>query len=1108
MDASNRIIEGNWCALTVIVTSCLLASATYAGTVVPNPVRPDPSGIKKNRYLSIVVPDAGSGQEAILVTVAHLPDFPEYDGLQLWAGPTWQAPDENSGNPSATVTVAPLQCEPYFTTWSVGVPIHLYAGEIQPEGVYTVQRVDISCTDLSDPTCYSAPITVHGAKFGDIVEPFEGPGVASQPDALDMVAAVLKFLAAPSSPSKTQAQLLPDTVWPDRPVDLRDLGALFIGAIQGESFGENVSWRPPCGCPSTFPCGIIPCTTDANCYNGTYGVCLDGFCADRCLRCSPDTSVCGDGIVGVDEQCDDGGTTPGDGCNQFCQFEYVCGNGIVEPGEACDDGNAAPGDGCDEFCQLEGLCGNGTMDAGELCDDGNKLDGDGCDSLCRIEPECGNGIVEHLEECDGGSGCSADCTFLNRSAVMEVVPVLPYNGTSYPTDVAIDGNQIFLTEGSVRLWFELRLSGWGTDGLVAWQATLDSAGFHNGSDVSVEFAQEPCIAGAYHCEDTFDGYARCIDRQCVGGENDGRGCPDSSSSSSCPGGTCTGVCSPAYYDGSRYSEFYSFTEPNDSGNRARLSFAYFGYDVADPGTTVYGGTIVIDVPPGATGSYTVGFDRRLDATFMQVGDGNAQRFAPIAEFRPATITIDTGCCLGYSCSDLGPASCFAAGGTPVSACIGDCNHNGRDDACDLVVGGAPDCNNNQIPDECETDCNGNGSPDDCDVSGGTSNDCNGNGIPDECENDCNDSGLPDDCDVALGLSQDCNGNGVPDECDPNEDCNSNSAQDICDIAAGTSEDCNGNLVPDECEPGGTEDCNNNGVSDLCDLFTGTAFDCNENGVPDSCDIANGTSLDDNSDGLPDECCVPPAAPLAEVQPIAKNRYLTMRPDPSWAGRQIALRVNPLTLPGLEYAEYVPLWVGPLGDYPDENAAHPGQTFSVARLQCDPYYTDWSGESEFHVTGAQIIPWGRYKVQAVEAGCDLSFASSYSEPLRFTNAKFGDIVAPFDGQGPTEPDFTDITALIDKFLAAPTAPPKARAQLQPSVIRPNRPVDFGDIYVVIQAFLGERYVDTFTGYGGRPEGCTCPSAVTCGATACLGDGQCTGGVCLDGFCMDACGWCTP
>ncbi len=61
--------------------------------------------------------------------------------------------------------------------------------------------------------------------------------------------------------------------------------------------------------------------------------------------------TCGDGIVnniastsggslvnydGVPEQCDDGNTIPGDGCNELCQTE-ACGNGVFNPGEQCGD---------------------------------------------------------------------------------------------------------------------------------------------------------------------------------------------------------------------------------------------------------------------------------------------------------------------------------------------------------------------------------------------------------------------------------------------------------------------------------------------------------------------------------------------------------------------------------------------------------------------------------------------------------------------------------------------------------------------------------------------------------------------------------------------------
>ncbi len=159
----------------------------------------------------------------------------------------------------------------------------------------------------------------------------------------------------------------------------------------------------------------------------------DGCAGGSCF----DGPVCGDGIVETGEQCDDGNTMPGDGCNGVCQVEngYVCpaaggkcvliatcGNGVLDPGEGCDDGNLKPGDGCSSACQVElgwhcssapttsdagtrdsgagdagptlgpsvcvqDRCGDGILssDIGETCDDGNTKSGDGCSSTCQIE---------------------------------------------------------------------------------------------------------------------------------------------------------------------------------------------------------------------------------------------------------------------------------------------------------------------------------------------------------------------------------------------------------------------------------------------------------------------------------------------------------------------------------------------------------------------------------------------------------------------------------------------------------------------------------------------------------------------------------------------------
>jgi cysteine-rich repeat protein len=121
---------------------------------------------------------------------------------------------------------------------------------------------------------------------------------------------------------------------------------------------------------------------------------------------------CGNGIVTAGEACDDGNSIDGDGCDANCSVTS-CSNGIVTAGERCDDGNATDGDGCDRTCVPTG-CGNGVVTAGEQCDDGNVIDGDGCDAGCTMS-RCGNGIVTGFEQCDDGNaaagdGCETDCT--------------------------------------------------------------------------------------------------------------------------------------------------------------------------------------------------------------------------------------------------------------------------------------------------------------------------------------------------------------------------------------------------------------------------------------------------------------------------------------------------------------------------------------------------------------------------------------------------------------------------------------------------------------------------------------------------------------------------
>src|SRR6266849_1857649 len=69
------------------------------------------------------------------------------------------------------------------------------------------------------------------------------------------------------------------------------------------------------------------------------------------LACAPNPSVCGNGVLEVTEQCDDGNTVSCDGCSSTCKIER-CGNRVVDCHEQCDDGalNGQPGDPCSARC--------------------------------------------------------------------------------------------------------------------------------------------------------------------------------------------------------------------------------------------------------------------------------------------------------------------------------------------------------------------------------------------------------------------------------------------------------------------------------------------------------------------------------------------------------------------------------------------------------------------------------------------------------------------------------------------------------------------------------------------------------------------------------------
>ena len=122
--------------------------------------------------------------------------------------------------------------------------------------------------------------------------------------------------------------------------------------------------------------------------------------------------------------------------------------------------------------------------------------------------------------------------------------------------------------------------------------------------------------------------------------------------------------------------------------------------------------------------------------------------------------------------------------------------------------------------------------------------------------------------------------------------------------------------------------------------------------------------------------------------------------------------------------------------------------------------DWGTVEMVHVFGPEVVPGSSYEIQVIGQSCATAMdnESNYSGPVTVRTAQWGDVCEPFstDPEGSVQPDFSDIACLVDKFIGDPNAPIKARAQLQPQVVRPNSPIDFGDIAAAVDAFTGGDY----------------------------------------------------
>jgi len=242
-------------------------------------------------------------------------------------------------------------------------------------------------------------------------------------------------------------------------------------------------------------------------------------------------------------------------------------------------------------------------------------------------------------------------------------------------------------------------------------------------------------------------------------------------------------------------------------------------------------------------------------------------------------------------------------------------------------------------------------------------------------------------------------------------------------------------------------------------------------TPDECQASGGNWIFgadcgdvDCANSSPEIANPPRAGPTG----FTTNRYLGVVPRNP--GRTTALRVTLTSLqvpdppnrsgqpaPDFSAFEGQTRWIGPPQLF--LNAANPPTFFTVAPLVCEPHEMDWGSVGLVYVYGSEIVPSSVYDIQAVDVTCGGSIAdeSAYSVPLIVTTTRWGDVVSLFSPPSTsTQPDFSDIAALVNVFRGLPGAPDKPSVQLQPNTPDPSVKISFLDIAACVNAFRGGAY----------------------------------------------------
>jgi Zn-dependent metalloprotease len=185
----------------------------------------------------------------------------------------------------------------------------------------------------------------------------------------------------------------------------------------------------------------------------------------------------------------------------------------------------------------------------------------------------------------------------------------------------------------------------------------------------------------------------------------------------------------------------------------------------------------------------------------------------------------------------------------------------------------------------------------------------------------------------------------------------------------------------------------------------------------------------------------------------KNRYLSFTPGQAVVagGIPLAIQVTVIDNPLDPSTVGDTWWAGP--EMSIANAPHPSLRGAPLECTTEPHTQVWTTDV-LHLFGPAIVPTARYEVRHC-----IPDQSICSDAIIVGTGKWGDVTAPFGGA--SQPNFGDVSAILDKFRGLAIGPDTTRTDLigagmpaQPNLV--DQIINFSDVSAGVDSFRGLAY----------------------------------------------------